>query len=134
MKTHCFGFRSSSSIGQPFRKSILLQTYKTKRHYRIQHSYQGKSSYSLDYNTYYNFSPYKCNVVWISESFYSAWHKNLHKILKDKSKTIKYHRARAKDADVQAFKGTRCLGSVELVFKRRSVTVCYKLHMGRKML
>ena len=28
-------------------------------------------------------------------------------------------------------KGTRCLGSVELVFKKRSVTVCYKMHLGR---
>ena len=25
------------------------------------------------------------------------------------------------------------LGSVELVFEKRSVTVCYKMHMGRKM-
>ena len=32
------------------------------------------------------------------------------------------------------FKGTRCLGSVELVFEKRSVTVCYKMHMVRKML
>ena len=31
-------------------------------------------------------------------------------------------------------KGTRCLGSVELVFEKRSVTACYKMHMGRKML
>ena len=33
-----------------------------------------------------------------------------------------------------ALKGTRCLGSVELVFGKRSVTVCYKMHMGRKMM
>ena len=32
------------------------------------------------------------------------------------------------------FKGTRCLGSVEMVFEKRSVTVCYKMHMGRKIL
>ena len=31
-------------------------------------------------------------------------------------------------------KGTRCLGSVELVFIKRSVTICYKIGMGRKML
>ena len=30
-------------------------------------------------------------------------------------------------------KGTRCLGSVELVYEKRSVTVCYKMHMCRKM-
>ena len=29
------------------------------------------------------------------------------------------------------FYGTRCLGSAELVFEKRSVTVCYKMHMGR---
>ena len=31
------------------------------------------------------------------------------------------------------FKGTRCLGSVELVFEKRSVTVCYKIGMVRKI-
>ena len=31
-------------------------------------------------------------------------------------------------------KGTHCLGSVELVFEKRSVTDCYKMHMDRKML
>ena len=31
-------------------------------------------------------------------------------------------------------KGTRCLGSVELVFEKRSGTVCYKIDMVRKML
>ena len=31
-------------------------------------------------------------------------------------------------------KGTRCLGSVELVFEKRPVTVCYKIDMVRKML
>ena len=33
-----------------------------------------------------------------------------------------------------SFKGTRCLGSVELVFEKRPVTVCYKIDMVRKML
>ena len=33
-----------------------------------------------------------------------------------------------------AFKGTRCLGSVELVFENRSVTVCCKMYMVRKIL
>ena len=31
-------------------------------------------------------------------------------------------------------KGTRCLGSVGLVFEKRSVTVCYKMHMVKKIL
>ena len=33
-----------------------------------------------------------------------------------------------------ALKGTSCLGSVELVFEKRSVTVCYKMYRVRKIL
>ena len=31
-------------------------------------------------------------------------------------------------------KGTRCLGLDELVYKKAFVTVCYEMHMGRKII
>ena len=38
--------------------------------------------------------------------------------------TVQFH--------IELLKGTRCLGSVELVFER-SITVCKKMHIGRKI-
>ena len=39
----------------------------------------------------------------------------------------------AKESQKSELKGTRRLGSDELVYKKPSVTVCYKMHMVRKM-
>ena len=35
---------------------------------------------------------------------------------------------------LQTIRGTRCRGSVELVFEKRPVTICYKIDVVRKML
>ena len=40
---------------------------------------------------------------------------------------------KTKKNNVYKLKGTRCLGSDELVYKNAFVTVCYKMHMFRKM-